>query len=93
MLARHCAGAGMSAQAAVQHWLKAIKRGEARVHYSEVFAQIDAGMGQLTSLRPFLRARQSGGGEFGSVAAPKDGGRRYCLGNAGEDVEFALEYG
>jgi len=41
MLARHCARAGTSAQA-VQHWLKAIKRAEARALYSEVFAQIDA---------------------------------------------------
>jgi hypothetical protein len=82
----------MSAQA-VQHWLKAIKRGEARAQYSEVFAQIDAGMGQLTSLRTLLHIDQSGGGEFGSVVASKDGSRRHCLGNAAEDVEFALEYG
>jgi hypothetical protein len=37
MLARHYGGAGISAQA-VRHWLKAIKRGEARAQYSEVFA-------------------------------------------------------
>jgi hypothetical protein len=92
MLARHCAGAGMSAQA-VQHWLKAIKRGEARAQHSEVFAQMDAGMGVLTSLRTLLHIDQSGGGEFGSAVASKDGSRRHCLGNAGEDVEFALEYG
>jgi hypothetical protein len=37
VLARHRAGAGMSAQA-VEHWLEAIKRAEARAQYSEVFA-------------------------------------------------------
>ena len=36
----------MSAQA-VQYWLKANKRAAARAAYSEVFAQIDVGVGLL----------------------------------------------
>ncbi|HET7527340.1 MAG TPA: hypothetical protein VFK10_15470 [Burkholderiaceae bacterium] len=57
-----------------------------------MFAQIDAAWTCSPRFKPLSMLIRAAAANLGAVVASKDGSRRHCLGNAGEDVEFALEY-